>query len=62
MKPNPMALYGVLALSLACGDARTERNPEAAGIEDTTPAPSTDVGTPTIDTAADTGGVDTGAR
>jgi hypothetical protein len=62
MNPHPMVLYAVLALAPACGDARTDRNPEAAGIEDTTPAPSTDVGIPTTDTAADTGGVDTGPR
>jgi hypothetical protein len=51
MKPNLMALAGVLTLALACGKGRTED----AAVEDTTAAPSTDLGTPSRDTAADTG-------
>lgn len=57
MKPHPMALPGMLALALACGQGRSSDDQAgAAGIEDTTTAPSTDLGTPTKDTAADTGG------
>ena len=70
MKRNLMALPGLLAFVLACGDGRTsDQNTGAAGtgaesgalpadgvgIEDTTAAPSTDLGTPSRDTAADTG-------
>jgi hypothetical protein len=55
MKPNLMALPGVLAVVLACGNGRTEDQGAGAAVEDTTAAPSTDVGTPTRDTAADTG-------
>jgi hypothetical protein len=55
MKPNLMALVGVSALVLACGKGRTEDQGAGAGVEDTTAAPSTDVGTPSRDTAADTG-------
>jgi hypothetical protein len=74
MKRNLMALPGMLALVLACGEGRTnDQDTGAAGtgaesgalpadtgvagadIEDTTAAPSTDVGAPSEDTA-DTGG------
>jgi hypothetical protein len=55
MKPNLMALVGVFALVLACGRGRTEDQAAGASVEDTTAAPSTDVGTPSRDTAADTG-------
>jgi hypothetical protein len=74
MKRNLMALPGMLALVLACGDGRTnaqdtgaagtgaesgalpaDTGTAGAGIEDTTAAPSTDLGTPSRDTAADTG-------
>lgn len=55
MKPTPMALIGLLALVLACGKGRTEDQGAGATVDDTTAAPSTDVGTPTRDTAADTG-------
>jgi hypothetical protein len=70
MKRNLMALSGMLAFALACGDGRTNDQdtgtagtgaesgalpPGGAGIEDTTAAPSADVGAPTTDTAADTG-------
>jgi hypothetical protein len=50
-----MALTGLLALVLACGDGRPDRQSGGAGIEDTTATPSTDLGTPSRDTAADTG-------
>lgn len=55
MKPNLRALVGVLALVLACGTGRTEDQDAGAAVEDTTAAPSTDLGTPSRDTAADTG-------
>jgi hypothetical protein len=55
MKRNLPALSGVLALVLACGGGRTEDRRSGAAVEDTTAAPSADVGTPTRDTAADTG-------
>lgn len=74
MKRNLMALPGMLALVLACGEGRTndmdtgaagtgaesgalpaDTFTTGAGIEDTTAAPSTDLGTPSLDTAADTG-------
>ena len=70
MKRTLMALSGMLAFALACGDGRTSDQdtgaagtgaesgavpPGGSGIEDTTAAPSTDVGVPTTDTAADTG-------
>jgi hypothetical protein len=55
MKRNLMALAGVLAAVLACGRGRTEDQGAGAAVEDTTAAPSTDVGTPSKDTAADTG-------
>jgi hypothetical protein len=55
MKPNLMALVGVFALVVACGKGRTEDQGAGADVEDTTAAPSTDVGTPSRDTAADTG-------
>ena len=70
MKRNLMALSGMLAFALACGDGRTnDQNTGAAGtgaesgalpaggagIDDTTAAPSPDVGLPSTDTAADTG-------
>lgn len=58
MKRELLALSGALASMLACGDGRTD-DPDtgvgAAGVEDTTTAPSTDLGVPTRDTAADTG-------
>jgi hypothetical protein len=58
MKRNPIALSGMLVLALACGDGRSsdrESGAAASGVEDTTAAPSADVGTPSRDTAADTG-------
>ena len=55
MKRNPLALSGVLALVSACSGGRTEDQRTGAAVEDTTAAPSSDVGTPTRDTAADTG-------
>jgi hypothetical protein len=55
MKPNLMALPGMLVLVLACGQGRPEGQGTGAAVEDTTPAPSTDLGTPSKDTAADTG-------
>ena len=74
MKRNLMALPGLLAIVLACGDGRTNDQDTGAagtgaesgalpadtaltgaGIEDTTAAPSTDLGTPSEDTAAGTG-------
>ena len=78
---NLMALPGVLALVLACGEGRTgdqdtgaagtgaetgalpaDTGFPGAGIEDTTAAPSTDLGTPPVDTSAgsDTGAASTG--
>jgi hypothetical protein len=62
MKRNLMALSGMLAL--ACGDGRgkdLEGGAAASGVEDTTAAPSADVGTPSRDTAADTGSARIGA-
>jgi hypothetical protein len=55
MKQNLLALAGVLTLVLACGKGRTEGQTAGAAVEDTTAAPSSDVGTPSRDTAADTG-------
>jgi hypothetical protein len=57
MKRNPMALAVTLALMLACGERTSERDAGTAraGVEDTTAAPSTDLGVPSRDTAADTG-------
>ena len=58
MKRNPMALAVTLALVLACGEQRTSERDAGtarAGVEDTTTAPSTDLGVPSRDTAADTG-------
>jgi hypothetical protein len=73
MKRNLMALPGMLALVLACGEGRSSDQDTGAagtgaesgalpadtgmagGVEDTTAAPSTDLGTPSKDTAADTG-------
>jgi hypothetical protein len=55
MKRNLLAPSGVLALALACGGGGTEGQRAGADVEDTTAAPSSDVGTPTRDTAADTG-------
>ena len=55
MNPNLMTLAGVIALVLACGRGRTEDQGAGAAVEDTTAAPSTDLGTPSRDTAADTG-------
>ena len=52
---NLPALPGVLALVLACGGGRPEGQRAGAAVEDTTAAPSSDVGTPSRDTAADTG-------
>ena len=64
MKRNLMALSGMLALALACGDGRghdLESGAAASGVEDTTAAPSADVGIPSRDTAADTGSAHLGA-
>jgi hypothetical protein len=55
MNANQLGLSGLLALVLACGGGRTEDQRSGAAVEDTTAAPSTDVGTPSRDTAADTG-------
>ena len=55
MKANLMALSGMLMLAAACGPQRAEDHETRAAVEDTTAAPSTDVGTPSRDTAADTG-------
>jgi hypothetical protein len=55
MKPNPLALSGMLMLAAACGPRRAEDHETRAAVEDTTAAPSTDVGTPSKDTVADTG-------
>ncbi|HEY7613738.1 MAG TPA: hypothetical protein VH764_12130 [Gemmatimonadales bacterium] len=50
MKRNLLALAAVLA----CG-GRPEGQRTGAAVEDTTAAPSSDMGTPSRDTAADTG-------
>ena len=55
MKPNLLALSGMLMLAAACGQQRAETHETRADVEDTTAAPSADVGTPSRDTAADTG-------
>jgi hypothetical protein len=55
MKANLLALSGVLMLAAACGPRRAEDHQTRAAVEDTSAAPSTDVGTPSRDTAADTG-------
>jgi hypothetical protein len=55
MKRNLMALAGVVAVALACDQVRTEDQAAGAAVEDTTAAPSANVGTPSKDTAADTG-------
>ena len=55
MKRTLLALWCGLALVLACSGGRTEDQRTGAGVEDTTAAPSSDVGTPSRDTAADTG-------
>ena len=55
MKRNLPALVGVLLLVAACEQRRAEDHETRAAVEDTTAAPSTDVGTPSRDTAADTG-------
>jgi hypothetical protein len=52
MKGNLIALPGILALVLACGDGKYDRETGAAGVEDTTAAPSADLGTPPMDTTA----------
>ena len=52
MKRNRIALPGVLALLIACGDGKYDRETGAAGVEDTTAAPSADLGTPPTDTTA----------
>jgi len=52
MKRNLMALPGTLALVLACGDGQYDREAGGAGVEDTTAAPSPDLGTPPTDTTA----------
>ena len=54
MKRHLIALTGMLALVLACGDGQYDRETGAAGIEDTTAAPSADLGTPPTDTTAAT--------
>jgi hypothetical protein len=55
MKANLLALSGMLMLAAACGPRRAEDHETRAAVEDTTAAPSTDVGTSSRDTAADTG-------
>jgi hypothetical protein len=55
MKANLLALSGMLMLAAACGPRRAEDHETRAAVEDTSAAPSTDVGTPSRDTAADTG-------
>ncbi|HEU4526250.1 MAG TPA: hypothetical protein VFR62_14585 [Gemmatimonadales bacterium] len=55
MKPYLLALPVMLALVAACGERRVEGDAARAAAEDTTAAPSTDLGTPSKDTAADTG-------
>jgi hypothetical protein len=55
MKRSLLALSGMVASLLACGERRTEDQNTGAAVEDTTAAPSRDLGTPSKDTAADTG-------
>ena len=55
MKWNLLALPFMLAVVAACGERRTEDQETRGAVEDTTAAPSTDLGTPSRDTAADTG-------
>jgi hypothetical protein len=55
MKRHSLALPVVLALVPACGERRAPADGARAAVEDTTAAPSTDLGTPSKDTAADTG-------
>ena len=55
MKANLLALSGMLMLAAACGPRRAEDHETRAAVEDTSAAPSTDVGTPSRDTVADTG-------
>jgi hypothetical protein len=55
MNANLLTLSGVLVLAAACGPRRAENHETRAAVEDTTAATSTDVGTPSRDTAADTG-------
>ena len=55
MNPHLLALSGMLVVTAACGPRRTEDQQTRADVEDTTAAPSADVGTPSRDTAADTG-------
>jgi hypothetical protein len=57
MKPNLIALPGTLALVLACGDGKYDRETGGAGVEDTTAAPSADRGTPPRDTTTATDSV-----
>jgi hypothetical protein len=79
MKRNLMALSGMLACALACGDGRNndqsaggagtgaesgalpaDTGTAGAGVDDTTAAPSTNLGTPSRDTTADTGSATVG--
>jgi hypothetical protein len=55
MKANLLALSGMLMLGAACGPRHAEDHETRAAVEDTSVAPSTDVGTPSRDTVADTG-------
>jgi hypothetical protein len=55
MKRHLLALSVGLGMSAACGEGRPEGSGAGATVEDTTAAPSTDLGTPSRDTAADTG-------
>ena len=55
MKQNLVVLSSMLMLAAACGPRHAEDHETRAAVEDTSAAPSTDVGTPSRDTVADTG-------
>ena len=55
MKRHLLALPVILALVPACSERRADGHEARTAVEDTTAAPSTDLGTPSKDTAADTG-------